>query len=221
MFEPFHDRHDAGKILAKKLLQFHDNLSDALILGLPRGGVVVAYEVANALNAELDVFVVRKLGTPLQPELAMGAIAEDGMLLLNDAVVRYLSIPQETIEETAKKELVELHRREKLYRNSRPAPIIANRTIIVVDDGLATGASMKVAVRALKRKKPSKLIVAAPVGAPSSCMDMQDEADEVICLKTPENFMAVGSWFEEFEQTSDEEVKILLQSAYEHRKKAA
>lgn len=221
MLEPYRDRHHAGQILAKRIIHQFKDLSDVLVLGLPRGGVVVAYEVALAINSELDVFVVRKLGTPFQPELAMGAIAEGGMLLLNDAVVNYLSIPQETIEEIANKELVELQRREKLYRNSRPAPVIAGRTVIVVDDGLATGASMKVAVRSLKRKKPAKLIVAAPVGAPSSCLDMQEEVDEVICLKMPESFTAVGSWYEQFDQTTDEEVKSLLQSAYEHKKKAA
>lgn len=221
MLEPYRDRHDAGRLLMARLIHQFKDLSDVLVLGLPRGGVVVAYEVALAINAELDVFVVRKLGTPFQPELAMGAIAEGGMLLLNDAVVNYMSIPHGTIEEIANKELAELQRREKLYRNSRPAPVISDRTVIVVDDGLATGASMKVAVRSLKRKKPAKLIVAAPVGAPSSCIDMQDEVDEVICLKMPESFTAVGSWYEQFDQTTDEEVKSLLQSAYEHKKKAA
>ena len=222
MLEPFRDRSEGGRLLAERLLQLNEDFSSALVLGLPRGGVVVAYEVALALNAELDVFVVRKLGTPFQPELAMGAIAEGGMLLLNDAVVNYLSIQQTTIEEIAKRELFELQRREKLYRNSRPAPIIADRTVIVVDDGLATGASMKVAVRALKRKKPSRLLVAAPVGAPNSCIDMQDEVDQVICLKMPESFGAVGSCYESFDQTSDEEVKSLLQSAYEkHKRRAA
>jgi putative phosphoribosyl transferase len=221
MLEPYRDRQEGGRLLAKRLLQLQIDFTEALILGLPRGGVVVAYEIALALNAELDVFVVRKLGTPFQPELAMGAIAEGGMLLLNDAVVNYLSISKATIEEIAKKELLELQRREKLYRNSRPSPIIADRTVIVVDDGLATGATMKVAVRALKRKKPAKLLVAAPVGAPNSCIDMQDEVDQVICLKMPDSFGAVGSWYEKFDQTTDDEVTTLLQNAHDHKMKAA
>lgn len=221
MHEPFRDRHDAGRMLASRIQHTLKDQSNLLILGLPRGGVVVAYEVALAMNVPLDVFIVRKLGTPFQPELAMGAIAEGGMLLLNDAVINYLSISSEKIKESATSELTELQRREKLYRNGRPASVIAQKNIIIVDDGLATGASMKVAVRALKRKNPAKLIVAVPVGAPSTCIDMQDEVDQVICLKMPDPFGAVGSWYEDFEQTTDDEVTTLLQSAFEHKKHAA
>lgn len=221
MLEPFRDRHEAGRLLAARVQHFTKDLKDTLVLGLPRGGIVVAYEVAMALNSDLDVFVVRKLGTPFQPELAMGAIAEGGILQLNDAVVNYMSISQETIDEAAERELHELQRREKLYRNGRPAPVITNRNIIIVDDGLATGASMKVAIKALKRRNPAKIVVAVPVGAPSTCYDMQEEVAQVVCLRMPEPFGAVGSWYEDFDQTSDEEVQELLQSAFERKRKAA
>lgn len=214
MFNRFVDRENAGRVLAQKLLKYKE-IPDLLIIGLPRGGVVVAFEVARALQAQLDVFIVRKLGAPYQPELAMGAIAEGGMLLLNDAVVNYLSISKEFIEQTAKEEMVELERRQKLYRGDRAMTKIADRTVIVVDDGLATGATMKVAVRALKRKEPSKLVVAVPVGAVSTCAELKEEADETVCLMTPEPFSAVGSWFENFEQTTDQQVRELLQKAHE------
>lgn len=216
MFNRFVDRESAGRALAQKLLKYRAT-PDLLIIGLPRGGLVVAYEVAVILEAQLDVLIVRKLGAPYQPELAMGAIAEGGMLLLNDAVVNYLSISREFIEETAKEQLIELNRRQKLYRDGRALPKIAGRTVVVVDDGLATGSTMKVAVRALRRKEPSKLVIAVPVGAASTCLELKDEADEVICLMTPEPFSAVGSWFENFEQTTDQQVRELLLRAYNLR----
>lgn len=214
MLNRFVDRESAGRDLAQKLLKYKGT-PDLLVIGLPRGGLVVAFEVARVLQAQLDVFIVRKLGAPYQPELAMGAIAEGGMLLLNDAVVNYMSISREFIDQTAREQMVELERRQKLYRGDRGMPKIAGRTVIVVDDGLATGATMKVAVRALKRKEPSKLVIAVPVGAASTCQELKKEADELICLMAPESFSAVGAWFENFEQTTDQQVRELLQKAYD------
>jgi putative phosphoribosyl transferase len=218
MVEPYRNRKEAGMILASQLGKYRND-ANLLILALPRGGVVVAYEVADELDAELDVFIVRKLGAPYEPELAMGAIAEGGILLLNDAVINYLSISKENIEKTAKKELEELERRKKLYRNGREAPQIRGRTVLLIDDGIATGATMKVAIRAVRRKEPTKLIAAIPVGAPSSCMELKEECDEVICLRTPESFMSVGSCYQDFEQTTDDEVREYLQKAYEKQKR--
>lgn len=214
MLSRFVDRESAGRALAQKL-QHYKGTPDLLIIGLPRGGVVVAFQVALALQAQLDAFIVRKLGAPYQPELAMGAVAEGGMLLLNDAVVNYLSVSKEFIEETAREQMVEVERRQKLYRGDRAMAKIAGRTVIVVDDGLATGATMKVAVRALKRKEPSKLVIAVPLGAASTCSELKNEADELICLMTPEPFFAVGSWYENFEQTTDQQVRELLQKAHD------
>jgi putative phosphoribosyl transferase len=217
MIEPFRDRNDAGLVLAKSLNKYI-NTPDLLVLGLPRGGVVVAYQVAIALGADLDVFLVRKLGVPTQPELAMGAIAEGGVLLLNDAVVNYMSISKDAIDLTARQELIELERRERVYRNGRFSPVIKGRTVIIVDDGIATGATMKVAIRSITRKEPSKIIVAVPVGSQSACMELKSEVDEVICISKPEPFIAVGSWYMQFEQTTDEEVTALLQKAFNRNK---
>lgn len=219
MIEPYRNRKEAGRILASYLEKYRNDANLLLILALPRGGVVVAYEVAIMLNAELDVFIVRKLGSPYQPELAMGAIAEGGILLLNDAVVNYLSISKENIENTASRELKELERRKILYRNGREPPHIKGRTVLLIDDGIATGATMKVAIRAVRRKEPAKIVAAIPVGAQSSCLELKEECDEVICVRTPESFMSVGSWYMDFEQTTDDEVREFLQKAYESRKK--
>jgi predicted phosphoribosyltransferase len=219
MNDLFANRQEAGRFLAEEIKNSVVDLSDVLVLGLPRGGVVVAYEVAIHIDAELDIYVVRKLGTPMEPEFAMGAIAEDGLVYLNDAVVNYMSISKKSIDDIASKELDELNRRVWTYRNGRGFPRITARTVIVVDDGLATGASMKVALRAIKRKAPFKLIVAVPVGSPSTCMELQSEADKIICLKKPEPFLAVGTWYRHFEQTEDKEVKDLLQKAHERVKK--
>jgi len=210
MVQPYLDRKDAGRKLAQQLEKYRFS-PDVLVLGLPKGGVVVAGEIASTLDTELDVFLVRKLGTPGQPELAMGAIAEGGVLLLNESVVQYLSISRETIERTAKEELIELERREKLYRNGRPAPRIGGRPVIIVDDGVATGATMKVAIRALQRREPSKIVVAVPVGSSSTCLEIKAMADEVVCPMTPEPFMAVGNWYSDFEQTTDAEVAGILE----------
>lgn len=217
MNERYRDRAEAGRELAKRL-QKYAGMPDLLVLALPRGGIVVAYEVSISLNGELDVFLVRKLGAPYEPELAMGAIAEGGILLLNDAVVKYLSISKETIEETAQQELAELQRRQQLYRNGRPSPRISGRPVIVVDDGVATGATMKAALKAIRRKEPSVLVAAVPVGAQSTCLELKAAADEVVCLEMPEPFMAVGLWYEDFRQIEDSEVTELLQKAFERQK---
>lgn len=217
MNERYRDRAEAGRELAKRL-QKYAGMPDLLVLALPRGGIVMAYEVSISLNGELDVFLVRKLGAPYEPELAMGAIAEGGILLLNDAVVKYLSISKETIEETAQQELAELQRRQQLYRNGRPSPRISGRPVIVVDDGVATGATMKAALKAIRRKEPSVLVAAVPVGAQSTCLELKAAADEVVCLEMPEPFMSVGLWYEDFRQIEDSEVTELLQKAFERQK---
>jgi len=210
--EPFTDRAQAGRRLAARL-EAYANRRDVLVLALPRGGVPVAAEVARALTAPLDVFVVRKLGTPGQPELAMGAIASGGVRLLNEDVVRALHIPEAEIERVAAREAQELARRETLYRDGRPAPEVPGRTIILIDDGLATGATMRAAARALRRQGPARLVIAVPVAAPETCASLASEADEVICAETPEPFWAVGYWYQDFSQTTDQEVHDLLARA--------
>ena len=208
----FQDRFDAGRLLASKLRPFA-NRSDTVVLALPRGGVPVGFEVAKALNAPLDVFVVRKLGVPGYEELAMGAIASGGIRVLNEDVVRTLGIPDEVIDTVAAKEERELDRRERDYRDGRPPVDVQGRTVILVDDGLATGSSMRVAVMALKRKKPAQIVVAVPVAAAETCAEMELEVDQVICVVTPDPFRSVGEWYWDFSQTSDEEVRDLLRRA--------
>lgn len=208
----FEDRSDAGRLLAQKLSQYTDR-NDVLVLALPRGGVPVGFEIASALRVALDVFLVRKLGTPGQTELAMGAIASGGVRVLNRDVLDYLAIPERTIEEVARREQAELERREREYRGSRAAPAIQGRTIILVDDGLATGSSMRAAVQALRQQRPARIVIAVPVAAPSTCRDFEREVDEVVCLYTPEPFSAVGLWYRDFSQTSDDEVRELLERA--------
>jgi putative phosphoribosyl transferase len=213
----YRDRHDAGRELARKLFQYR-GVAGVLVLALPRGGVPVAFEVARELHAPLDVFVVRKLGAPSQPELAMGAIASGGVRVLNSEVVEALAIPPEAIESVARTELEELMRREQHYRGTRPPLQVANKIAILVDDGLATGSTMRAAARALRQERASKIVVAVPVAAVQSCEALRREADEVICGATPEPFYAVGQWYRDFEQTSDEEVRELLQLAeQQHR----
>src|SRR4051794_18326645 len=189
MADRFRDRSEAGRILAAKLSAYA-NRPDVLILGLPRGGVPVAFEVARALDAPLDVFLVRKLGVPGYEELAMGAIATGGVVVLNDEAVRGLGIPERTIEAVAARERRELERRERAYRDGRPAPDVQGRTVILVDDGLATGSTMRAAVAALRRQGPARIVVAVPVGAAGTCADLQAEADEVVCGRTPAPFHA-------------------------------
>jgi predicted phosphoribosyltransferase len=207
--EPFRDRGEAGRLLAAKLVAYA-NRPDVLVLALPRGGVPVAFEVAHALNVPLDVFVVRKLGVPGHEELAMGAVATGGVRVLNDQVVQGLRIPDHVIDAVAAQEQLELARRERLYRGGRPPPEVRGRTVILVDDVLATGATMHAAIEALRQQQPARIVVAVPTAAPETCEALRAEVDEVICAITPEPFYAVGLWYEDFSQTTDEEVRDLL-----------
>ena len=205
----FRNRTDAGRQLAAKLAAYA-NRPDVLVLALPRGGVPVGYEVARALGAPLDVFVVRKLGVPRYEELAMGAVATGGVRVLNDEIVRGLGISEREIDAAVGRELQELARRERLYRGDRPPPDVAGRTVIVVDDGLATGATMRAAIRALRQQEPRRIVVAVPTASPDTCEALKAEADDVVCAMTPEPFFAVGHWYEDFTQTTDDEVRDLL-----------
>jgi putative phosphoribosyl transferase len=209
---PFRDRRDAGRKLAQKLSAYAGH-PHALILALPRGGVPVAYEVARALTILLDIFIVRKLGLPGREELAIGAIASGGVRVLNNDIIRMLSIPDEVINFVVKRELQELQRREKLYRGERSLPEFRDRTVILIDDGLATGASMRAAVAGLRAQHPARIVVAVPAAALETCDAFQTEVDEVVCAITPEPFYGVGRWYEDFSQVTDEEVRILLQEA--------
>jgi predicted phosphoribosyltransferase len=217
---PYRDRREAGRYLAAKLADYAGR-PDMLVLALPRGGVPVAYEVARALNVPLDVFLVRKLGVPGREELAMGAIASGGVRLLNEDVVRALRIPPDVIDQVTATERAELERREREYRGDRPAPDVRGKTVILIDDGLATGASMRVAVAALRQRHPARLVVAVPIAAPSTCDEFRNEVDEVICARTPDPFYAVGLWYEDFSQTTDEEVRDLLRRAGHGREVAS
>src|ERR1700733_5842522 len=203
------DRRDAGRLLAEKLAAYA-NRPDALVLALPRGGVPVAYEVARALGAPLDVFVVRKLGVPGYEELAIGAVATGGVRVLNDQLVERLGIPEQMIDAVAARELQELARRERRYRGGRPPPDVRGRTVILVDDGLATGATMHAAIEALRQQNPARIVVAVPTASPESCEEIREKVDDVICAITPEPFHAVGIWYQDFSQTTDEEVHDLL-----------
>ena len=208
----YRDRTDAGKRLAT-LLTAYANRPDVLVLALPRGGVPVAFEVARALRAPLDIFLVRKLGAPGQKELAMGAIATGGVRVLNEDVVEYLQIPDNVIDEIAADELQELERREHAYRGNRPVPDVRGKTVILVDDGLATGSTMRAAAAALRQQKPARIIIAVPVSAPQTCDEYRMGVDEIVCDVTPEPFHAVGQWYKDFSQTTDEEVSNLLEKA--------
>jgi putative phosphoribosyl transferase len=212
MERKFKNRTDAGRVLAQKL-QPYANQGEIIVLALPRGGVPVAYEVARALGAPLDVFLVRKLGLPGHEELAMGAIATGGVRILNDSVVRAFGIQPETINTVATREQHRLEQRQRSYRGDRPPPQISGRMVIVVDDGLATGSSMRAAIMAIKRQNPARLVVAVPVGAPETCREIEAEADEVVCAQTPDPFLAVGLWYQDFGQTTDEEVREVLDRA--------
>ena len=205
----FQDRREAGKALASALMSYAGR-SDVVVLALPRGGVPVAVEVAEALGVPLDLFLVRKLGAPRHRELAMGAIASGGVRVMNDDVVRWYGITPAEIEEIAVEEQRELERRESAYREGRPALPIEGRVIILIDDGLATGSSMRASVKAVRRRNPSRVVVAVPVGARETCDELSAHADEMVCVRSPEPFVAVGQWYGDFSQTTDQEVRDLL-----------
>ena len=212
MLTQFHDRKEAGKLLAA-MPTTYANKQDVIVLALPRGGVPVGFEIAQALHVPLDVIVVRKLGVPGQEELAMGAIATGGVRILNNDVVRFLNIPNELIDKIAANEQQKLERRELLYRGDRPAYDIRGRTVILVDDGIATVATMHAAVAAIKQRQPSRIIIAVPTAAPSTCDEFSVEVDELVCIIRPEPFIAVSYWYSQFSQTSDAEVRRLLERA--------
>jgi len=209
----FRDRTEAGQVLAEKLLHYRDE-PDVIVLALPRGGVPVAFEVARALHAPLDVFLVRKLGVPGHEELAMGAIASGDVRILNREVVDYLHIPEHVIHDEAHRELQELNRQDELYRRHQSFPVIEGKTVILVDDGLATGTSMRAAIHALKKLHPKRVVVAVPVGAVPTCEQLREEVDELVCAETPEDFFGVGRWYEDFKPTTDEIVQALLEEAH-------
>jgi predicted phosphoribosyltransferase len=208
----FRDRTDAGRALAELLTQYRDR-PDAIVLALPRGGVPVAYEVATRLHLPLDVFLVRKLGVPSHPELAMGALASGDVVVTNDAIVRAEHIGPGELQRVTEREERELRRREHVYRGDRRMPEIADKTVIVVDDGLATGATMRAALTALQRMDPRRTVAAVPAAAATVCRELQSIADEVVCASTPSPFYAVGAAYLDFEQTSDDEVRELLRLA--------
>jgi putative phosphoribosyl transferase len=210
--QPYRDRREAGQILATHLAeQIH---GDAVVLALPRGGVPVGFEVARALNAPLDVFVVRKLGVPTHPELAMGAIARNGYEVLNERLIAELGLTRLQIAAVADRETEELHRREALYRRNRPPVDVRGRAVILVDDGLATGSTMRAAIGAVRLQDPTRLIVAVPVGAEDTCDELAREVDQLICPLVPESFHAVGLWYKDFAPTTDEEVRECLAAAH-------
>lgn len=206
----FRNRAEAGQVLADGLRDLAAS-DDVLVLGLPRGGVPVAYEVARELGAPLDVFLVRKLGVPGREELAFGAIASGGALVLNEEVVRALAIDDATVKAVADREQAELARRAEAYRGTVEPPEVEGKTVVVVDDGLATGASMRAAVTALRRLRPRRLVVAVPAAARQTCDELRPEVDELVCAITPDPFFAVGMWYEDFSETTDEQVRGLLE----------
>jgi predicted phosphoribosyltransferase len=215
--EPFANRIQAGQQLADKLEKYAGR-EDVIVLGLPRGGVPVANEVAKRLRTPLDVFIVRKLGVPGFEELAAGAIASGGVRVLNEDVMRAIPHADQVIEAVTARETEELARREKIYREGRPAPQLRDRIAILVDDGLATGATMRAAVKALRQRGAAKIVVAVPVGPPDTCHEIEEQADETVCLCTPEFFQAVGQYYEDFSQTTDEDVRDLLVHATKDHK---
>lgn len=216
----FRNRADAGRQLAARLADYAGR-SDVVVLGLPRGGVPVAYEVAVRLGAPLDVLLVRKLGVPGHPELAMGAIAAGGVKVLHRTLIKDLDIPSSLVEQVAVRERLELERRDRLFRGAQSLPAVRDHTVIIIDDGLATGATMEAAILAVREMKPASIVAAVPVGAKDTCQRISEFADRVVCLEMPEPFSAVGLWYEDFAQTSDEDVQRLLHEAIERSKSVA
>lgn len=212
MNQRFHDRTEAGQLLAKRLTEYAYR-SDVLVLGLPRGGIPVAYQIAKALHAPLDVWLVRKLGVPGQEELAMGAIATGGVMVLNEEILEAMQISQEALQRVAASEQVELERRDRAYRGDRPFPPIADRTVILVDDGIATSSTLRAAIAALQQHNPKAIVAAAPVAPASVCTALKTVVDDVVCLMAPEPLHSIGAWYKDFSQTTDEEVCRLLQMA--------
>ena len=215
MMQRFLNRQDAGKQLAQRLMEYTGR-PGCIVLALPRGGVPVAYEVAAALNLPLDIWIVRKLGLPGQEELAIGAIASGGVHTLNEDIIAALAISPEVINRVKEQEMVELQRRERLYRGDRPAPDIRDRTVILIDDGMATGASMLAALRALRTQNPVQIVVAVPAASLQAVGLLRKEADEIVYVLAPEPFEGVGKWYDDFSQTKDEEVRILLENTRRH-----
>lgn len=216
MVQPlFRDRAEAGRVLAEQLEPVIE-AQNTIVLALPRGGVSVGFELAQKIHTDLDIFLVRKIGVPGHEELAIGAIASGGVRVLNHAIVEQLGIPPSVIDHVTERELQEIGRRERLYREGRPQPEIAGRTAVLVDDGLATGATMLAAVRGLRAHSPARIIAAVPVASREACDDLREHVDRMVCLATPEPFYAVGIWYEDFSQTTDEEVCNLLDTAAHH-----
>jgi predicted phosphoribosyltransferase len=213
MPDRFSDRSDAGRQLARALAHRFGGRGDLIVLGLPRGGVPVAFEIASALDAPLDVFIVRKIGLPGHEEFGIGAIASGGVRVVDEQVIRSYGIDDETLERITARERQELERREQRYRDDRAFPDLRGRTVILVDDGLATGSTMRAAVAALREEGPREIVVAVPVGARETCVALAREVDDIVCLRAPEPFYAVGLWYEDFDQTTDEEVHDLLERA--------
>jgi putative phosphoribosyl transferase len=204
----FTDRTEAGKILAKALSEYKDK--NTIVLAIPRGGVIVAYEVAKALNAPLDLIIPRKIGAPNQPELAIGAVTEDGTTILNRDIVQYLRVPDDYIKTEVKRQIEEIKRRIQRYLGDKPRLSIEGKVVILIDDGVATGATTRAAIASIRKRKPALIVLAIPVGPPDTVKELREDADKVICLMTPEPFFAIGQFYENFEQTSDEEVIQIL-----------
>jgi putative phosphoribosyl transferase len=213
---PFQDREEAGKMLALKLTEYSNK--DTIVLAIPRGGVVIGYQVANELKAPLDIIVPRKIGAPYNSELAIGAVAEDGSLSLDESAVMYMNISKSYIEEESRRQITEIRRRLKLYRGETPYPMLQDHIIIIVDDGIATGSTVKAAIASIRKKKPKSVVVAVPVAPRSTVKELEKEADRVICLSTPEFFYAIGQFYVDFSQTTDEEVIRLLKKSREETK---
>ncbi len=204
----FKDRTEAGKILADALSEYRDK--NTMVVAIPRGGVVVAYEVAKALNSSIDLIIPRKIGAPAQPELAIGAVTEDGTTILNQDILRYLEVSDDYVKEEARHQVEEIKRRMMKYLGDRPRPSLEAKVVILVDDGVATGATIRAAIASIRKRKPASIVLAIPVGSPDTIEELRREADEVICLMTPEPFFAIGQFYKSFEQTSDEEVIQIL-----------